>query len=482
MAIRHPFGGGIDDWIFAEDENDVPVLQGGANLTFWNAREGGSQYTNLSQDPDGVTPIGVLVSSNGGDGYRIGQIPLFYGPPDVTTMWVGADGGERVAIDSIDVGDLAGQAQQTLDAHTAQRNAHGTGLADLTDAQVGTPASRTAGNLVGWNGSSFALLSPAQASGAVLLNPPLSGGAYVGNIVQPPPTGQAEPWLQMRQPYTASGTNPDSIALYSTHSDGTTPLKTFWVNGNNEVQAAPSSPFRPSGRFFEAYEAVGGPSTVRFFELSTNPTNSANREALFGAYGTAHPTQPGWMVATRVLAGLQGVRAGGGYNGLAAVNFRGFKATVGSPTTGTWAAGDALIDSAGQLWICTASGAPGAWAGQGAQSSIPVTPVWYQETGATGVGSYPWANPTASALTLDAFIISVGGTTPVGDYVINPKLNGVPLYASGSRPRVASGQRSSGRATGMDITAWPAGATLTVDVDAVGATPPTKVTIQAVAS
>lgn len=365
MATRHPFGGGVDDWIFAEDANNGPILQGGALLTFWNAREGGSQLTDITADAEGLTPILELQTSSGGDGYRIGQIPVFYGPPDVTTMWVSADGGERVAVDSIDVGDLAGQAKQALDTHVGGRNAHGTGLADLSDVQVGTPTSRTAGTVVGWDGSAYVMLTPAQTSGALLLNPPPgAGGAYVGNIAQPPPTGQNEPWLQMRQPYSAADSNPDSIQLFSTTAGGA-PIKTNWANGNNEGRDAPSTANRIARRVFEFYESLGGPSTGRFFELSTNPINPGLREALFGAYGTGHATQPGWMVATRVLAGLLGVRAGGSYNGLSAVNFRGVKGTAGAPTSGSWATSDAVLDSAGTLWLCTAGGTPGTWTSGG---------------------------------------------------------------------------------------------------------------------
>jgi hypothetical protein len=365
MAERHPFGGGVDDWIFLENGDNIPVLQGGAVLTFWNAREGGTQYTDLTEDVAGATPITSLVTSPGGDGYTIGQIPVFYGPPDVTSMWASADGGTRVAIDSIDAGDLAGRAQSDLNNHITQLNGHNTGLGDLADVEVGAPTSRAVGDVVGWNGSAYVMLTPSQVSGAVLLNPPLSGGVtYVGNVAQPPPGGQNNPWLQMRQPYSAGDDNPDSIQLFATHSNGTTPVKTDWNNGNNEKRGAPSTPGRVGGRWFEFYEALGGPSTGRFFELSTNPVIAASREPLFGAYGTAHPTWPGWMVATRVFAGLLGVRAGGGnYNSLSPVNFRGQRGSTGAPTTGTWATGDVVLDSAGAVWLCTAGGSPGTWAG-----------------------------------------------------------------------------------------------------------------------
>jgi hypothetical protein len=373
---RHPFGASAEDWIFETGDGNTAVFSGGAVLTFWNARESGTEITDLSQDIDGATPLSGLLSSDGTGGYRLGQIPALYGPNNVTRMWVSADGGERVAIDALDIGDMAETARVALESHQTQHNGHDTGVGDLSDVTMPAPASRAVGDVLGVvDGSgNLGLLSPAQVSGAVLLSPPLSGGTtYVGNIVTPPLSTQGEPWLQMRQPYSAADSNPDAIQLFSTHSDGTTPIKTNWSNGNNEGRDAPSTPGRVSRRVFEAYESRGGPSTSRFFELSTNPTNAANREPLFGAYGTGHSTQPGWMVATRVLAGLLGVRAGGTYNGLSAVNFRGVRGSTGAPGSGTWVTNDVVLDSAGVLYLCTVGGTPGTWVTGGGGGGTPAT-------------------------------------------------------------------------------------------------------------
>lgn len=48
-------------------------------------------------------------------------------------------------------------------------------------------------------------------------------------------------------------------------------------------------------------------------------------------------------------------------NGLQALNPRGRKTTTGAPTTGTWVAGDAILDSAKVWWYCTVGGTPGTW-------------------------------------------------------------------------------------------------------------------------
>jgi hypothetical protein len=56
-----------------------------------------------------------------------------------------------------------------------------------------------------------------------------------------------------------------------------------------------------------------------------------------------------------------GVAAVGAKNGLANIRLCGFKATAGAPASGTWTAGDLIIDSAGAWHLCTASGTPGTW-------------------------------------------------------------------------------------------------------------------------
>lgn len=51
----------------------------------------------------------------------------------------------------------------------------------------------------------------------------------------------------------------------------------------------------------------------------------------------------------------------GGKNGVMTVQICGRTDTAGAPTTGTWAAGDLVFDSAGAAHLCTADGTPGTW-------------------------------------------------------------------------------------------------------------------------
>lgn len=139
----------------------------------------------------------------------------------------------------------------------------------------------------------------------------------------------------------------------------------------------------------------------------------------------------------------------------------------------------------GNLWEFTDyANNPLSWvdaAGRMRAPNLGITPVWNQDTGTAGVGTYRFYNPTGGPLVLRGFIVSAGGTAPNGDFIINPKLDGVAVYASGNRPKITAGQRTSGLVTTLATTTWPAGSYLTVDVDSVPSTAPTKVTIQAVA-
>ncbi|MEU0081357.1 hypothetical protein ABZY58_25945 [Micromonospora tulbaghiae] len=379
---RFAAGGGPSDYtIVAGDTVTIGpmtgkavVAVGGIEVKWWNAETGGTVYEDLLNSVG--QPVASVPSSDTTDGRALGQIPRVFYPDNVTGAWASAGGGPRVWMPA-DVGDQAVETAVALAAHQAQENGHGTGLADLVDTTVPPPDARTPGHLLGVvEGGAFALLPPSVAAGAVMLNPPTSGGNYVGNTAQPPDPAQGQsgnPWLKLTQPYSATDDNPDALQFFATSATGQS-IKTGWFNGNGEVRSAPSLPNRVGARFFEAYENRNGPSTGRFFELSTNPLNAANREALLGAYGTGHSSKPGWVEATRVLSALLGVRAGGNYNGLTAVTFRGQRSGVGPPTTGTWAAGDLVLDSAVTLWLCTTAGTPGTWTSNGPSAYVDITP------------------------------------------------------------------------------------------------------------
>lgn len=65
--------------------------------------------------------------------------------------------------------------------------------------------------------------------------------------------------------------------------------------------------------------------------------------------------------AVHTLDPATGIASLGGKNGLGAIRLAGFKNSAGAPATGTWAAGDVVLDSAGAWHLCTVGGEPGTW-------------------------------------------------------------------------------------------------------------------------
>lgn len=97
---RRRFGGGIADWSFNLSSQNVPVLTPGATVTFWSALSGGTQYTDLASAVDGSGAISTVTA---GVGVTAGQIPVFYGPDEITFMWASANSGSRVLMECNDL-------------------------------------------------------------------------------------------------------------------------------------------------------------------------------------------------------------------------------------------------------------------------------------------------------------------------------------------------------------------------------------------
>lgn len=106
-TTRHPFGGGIGDYVVDVGEGGVAVFSAGAVVEFWTARDGGAKYTDITEDQAGNSPLAAVVSQDGtpGSGYAVGDYPIIYGPPGVRWMWASADGGPRKIIFANDLAE-----------------------------------------------------------------------------------------------------------------------------------------------------------------------------------------------------------------------------------------------------------------------------------------------------------------------------------------------------------------------------------------
>jgi hypothetical protein len=158
MAVRYLFGGGAADYAVTAGSGSTMVLQPGVAVTFWNAQVGGTQYTDLSSDPDGLTAVTGTTTSTGSGGITAGAILSVYGPPGVLAMWASAAGGPRVLVLSVALADAVASAvagvavgATALTGHTTAVNPHNIGSGDLTDSALGDPATRADGDVPTWN-------------------------------------------------------------------------------------------------------------------------------------------------------------------------------------------------------------------------------------------------------------------------------------------------------------------------------------------
>lgn len=124
---RHTFGQSLSDWTMdvgtsttAGSVTTAPVIaKGPASITFWSAKVGGVQYTDLI-DPSG-SATDTITSSDGEDGLTVGAIPEFQGPDGVTEMWAdGGDGRYRMVANDLgaylaDLLSTVASQQETLD-------------------------------------------------------------------------------------------------------------------------------------------------------------------------------------------------------------------------------------------------------------------------------------------------------------------------------------------------------------------------------
>ncbi len=148
------------------------------------------------------------------------------------------------------------------------------------------------------------------------------------------------------------------------------PLTGGTVTGNVTVQGAggtKSYGFRTSGSNLDL-EGAGADIFLSVWSGAGATGTQRNYARLEAGAGLAHALGR-WLFAAGAFDGTgvadldpaTGVAGLGAKNGLANIQFCGYKATSGAPTTGTWNAGDLVLDSTKTWRLCTVGGTPGTW-------------------------------------------------------------------------------------------------------------------------
>lgn len=94
-------------------------------------------------------------------------------------------------------------------------------------------------------------------------------------------------------------------------------------------------------------------------------SNNGLRQFIDGSGRTVFGDSSATTTTAGSIEAVGSIKVRGTNYSLSALNFTGLLTTTGSPTTGTYAVGDVVMDSAGSFYRCTSAGTPGSWTGGG---------------------------------------------------------------------------------------------------------------------
>jgi hypothetical protein len=148
-----------------------------------------------------------------------------------------------------------------------------------------------------------------------------------------------------------------------------------------------------------------------------------------------------------------GVASLGAKNTLANIRLCGRRSAAGAPVTGTWSAGDAVQDSTGVWWLCTAGGSPGTWTTGAAQRTNNLSDLTNASTARGNLGIVDTVPADASLVTwaFPPWASSSAGPGNSGfTYYMRVKIpaaatvTGVRLYQTAAGATLTSGQCLAG--------------------------------------
>lgn len=232
---RMLFGGGIADWVFSLADDSAALVEGGITITFWNQPTGGNQFTDLTSING--DPISQVTTSTGGADAAAGQIPQFFGPDGVFSVWAAANNGPRALMSATNIGEYFGPSRSLIETHLSggNPNPHNTTLASLTD--VANLSSGTTGQILGKlvNGT-WGPITVAGVGGTVQLS---GDQAITGTKTFESQSAPAAPRVVVN---AAESQSSDVLQVWSSAEGGQGGVKqkTLAANSKGELRVIPS--------------------------------------------------------------------------------------------------------------------------------------------------------------------------------------------------------------------------------------------------
>lgn len=166
---RLQYGGGPEDVYMTQDaQTGFMKPTGGAQALFYDSSARLTRYTDLTTLTG--QPITYITTSDGTDGWALGQIPPFYGPDGVFEMWVSVAGSPPFLLQASNLGSYAGPMLSQLQNLLA---APAPSLRTLTDVDATSLQNGAIGNAV------VKLASGLWGSGTVATG---GGGGGTGDV------------------------------------------------------------------------------------------------------------------------------------------------------------------------------------------------------------------------------------------------------------------------------------------------------------